>query len=405
MISIAHNGQELGQFSAEDVASLLASGQIDKTAYYWVEGMPEWRLITEIIELGTEASDVTDAAAASASGKRKVRRDPTAPSKTHINFLTRRDIPVDGLTKTSAAALVEETKRQEKLEGGAATARQLAFLDYHQIRYGLGLTKDEATSLIYEADLPKAQWMKERHLLYPHLFPPPTVSPMTDKQKAFLDYHGIVYTDDTTREDASALVERVTRDPAYGDSKWNAFKHLIRPDIYEKPQILSSSMKELEEAKERLIAAQEEHQRLAKDTNADPDEVDFAKGDIKDIQEEIQYLKEAIKDDKIAEQEEAEYASTSFLEAWAEGYYEPTGEELQRFMSVVKKPTKAQYKVLREKLAADVGLCISALSLDQFLSLYVQQFPEALKEPYKKEDFAALSLEIPKTYQQQIQMR
>jgi hypothetical protein len=227
---------------------------------------------------------------------------------------------------------------------------------------------------------------------------------MTDKQKAFLDYHGVSYTSETTREDASALVERVTRDPAYGDSRWNSFKHLIRPDLYEKPQILASSQNELEEAKERLLAAQEEHKRLAIVPNADPDDVEWAKDDIEDIREEIQYLKESIKDDKIAEQEEAEYASTSFLEAWAIGYYEPTGEDIQRYSSVVKKPTKAQYKALREKLAVDVGLYLSALSLDQFLSLYVQQFPEVLKEPYKKEDFGSLSLEIPKTYQQQIGM-
>lgn len=400
MISIAHNGQELGQFSADEVAAMVEGGQIDQTAHYWMEGMIEWRPITEIIQVERQepAAESVQAEVERPTGK----RDSKAPSKTHINFLTRRGVSVDSLTKESAAVLVDEVKQREKLEGGPATAKQLAFLDYHKIAHSAGLTKEEATSLIYDTDVPKARWRRERQLLYPELFVPPSVAPMTDKQKAFLDYHGVGHTSSTTREEASALIERVTRDPAYWDSKWNSFKHLIRPDLYAKPQILSCRSNELEEAKERLIAAQEEHKRLATDPNADPDDVEWAEDDIEDIREEIQYLKETIKDDKMVEQEEAEYASTSFLEAWASGYYEPTGEDIERFVSVVKKPTKAQYKALREKLAMDVGLYLSALSLDQFLSLYVQQFPEVLKDPYKKEDFASLSLEIPQTYQQQI---
>jgi hypothetical protein len=51
MISIAHNGQELGQFSAEDVAAMLESGQIDQTVHYWTEGMTEWRPIVEIVQV------------------------------------------------------------------------------------------------------------------------------------------------------------------------------------------------------------------------------------------------------------------------------------------------------------------------------------------------------------------
>lgn len=402
MISVAFNGQELGQFSAEEIAAMLEGGQIDLSAHYWVEGMTEWRPVTEITQV--ERQEAATESAQAESERPRGKRDPNAPSQTHINFLMRRGVAVDGLTKESAAAFVEETKQREKMEGGIASPRQLAFLTYHQIPHDAGLTKEEASMLIYDANVPQAQWRKERHLLYPDLFAAPTSAPMTDKQKAFLDYHGVSYTSETTREDASALVEQVTRDPAYGDSKWNSFKHLIRPDLYEKPQILSCRNNELEEAKERFIAAQEEHKRLAIEPNADPDDVEWAKDDIEDIREEIEYLKESIKDDKMAEKEEAEYASTSFLEAWAGGCYEPTGEEIGRFSSVLKKPTKAQYKTLREKLATDVGLYLSALSLDQFLSLYVQQFPEVLKEPYKKEDFASLSLEIPKTYQQQIGM-
>ena len=50
MISIAHNGQELGQFSEDEVATMVENGQIDQTAHYWMEGMTEWRPIPEIIQ-------------------------------------------------------------------------------------------------------------------------------------------------------------------------------------------------------------------------------------------------------------------------------------------------------------------------------------------------------------------
>jgi hypothetical protein len=404
MISIAHNGQELGQFSAENVAAMLESGQIDQSAHYWMEGMTEWRPIAEMYRIEVQHRGTDEESVDTPPQSRKSKCALDTPSKTHINFLTRRGFSIEGLTQESAAALVEESKQKERLEGGAATLRQIAFLDFHHIPYGAGLTKEEATSLIYKANVPKAQWRKERHLLYPDLFAPPAVSPMTDKQKAYLDYHGVGYTHETTREEAAALIEKITRDPAYGDSKWNSFKHLIRPDIYEKPQILYSSKNELEETQKRLLAAEEEYKRLVDDPTSDPEEVEFAQDDIQDIQEDIQYLREAIKNEAIANNEEADYASASFLEAWAEGYYEPTGEEIERFNEVVKKPTKMQYKALREKLATDVGLYLSSLSLDQFLSHYVQQFPEALKEPYKKENFASLNLEIPQTYQQQVIM-
>ena len=114
-------------------------------------------------------------------------------------------------------------------------------------------------------------------------------------------------------------------------------------------------------------------------------------------------LKTQIEDDKLAVQEGTDEVS-SFVDAWGEGYYEPTGEDVERFKKVVKKPTKTHYKALREKLNTDLGLGLSILTVDQFLCLYIQQYPEVLKEPYKSSGFPQLSLQIPKTYQQQLQL-
>jgi len=404
MISIAHNGQELGQFAAEDVAAMLESGQIDQSAHYWMEGMTEWRPITEITQVDVTESGVAEANTEPSPKTTNSKRDPNTPNKAHLNFLSRRSIPTDGLTKESAAALVEQVKQDEKLASNAATPRQRAFLDYHNIAYGSEITKEEASDLISSADVAVAQWRKERHLHYPDLFAPPTVMPMTDKQRAYLDYHGVNYTEETTREEATALIEGVTRDFRFSDSKWNAYKHLIRPDLYAKPELSASSEAELQHAVERLAVAEAEHKSLQADSTAEPEDLEFAAQDIEDIREEIKDLKEQIKDDKVAAREESDYESTSFLEAWTEGYYEASGEDIEEFKKVLKKPTKAQYKALADKLAKDVGLRLSALSADQFCCLYVQQFPEALKETFKGRGFPELSLQIPKTYQQQLHM-
>ena len=147
MISIAQNGQELGQFSADEVAAMVEGGQIDQTAHYWMDGMTEWRPITEIIQVEVAESGVTEVAEEQPkSGKSK--RDPNAPSKVHLNFLSRRNVATDGLTKESAAALVEQVKQEEERERKAMTPSQKAFLDYHRIAYGNVTTREQASDLI-----------------------------------------------------------------------------------------------------------------------------------------------------------------------------------------------------------------------------------------------------------------
>jgi hypothetical protein len=402
VISIAHNGQELGQFSADEVAAMVAGGQIDQTAHYWMEGMAEWRPITEIVQVGVEESGVAEAAQEPPKN-RKSKRDPNAPSKAHLNFLSRRNVPTDGLTKESAAALVEQVKQKEEREKRAMTPRQKAFLDYHGLACGNDTTREQASDLISSANVGDSNWYKERHILHPDLFNAPVVLLMTESQRAYLDYHGVTYTAETTREEASALIDGVIGNPKFADSKWNTYKHLIRPDLYQKPERSLSTKAQLKEAKTRLATAESDYGKLKTDPTADPDEVKLAADELDELREEIQFLKDEIEDDKLAVQEREDPASC-FVDAWSAGYYEFTRESLEKFKKAIKKPTKAQFKALREKLADDVGLGLSTLSLDQFLGLYLQQFPEALHEKLRKEPLPEFALRIPKTYQQQLQM-
>ena len=336
MISIAHNGQELGQFSEEDTAAMLESGQIDRTAHYWTEGMTEWRPITEIIQ--TEPLPPPPPTLPPLK-----RREAEEPSRRHVNYLIKRGFPATGMTKKEVQDLFEATKAEEERRANEITDRQRAFLDYHGIKYTLKTTKTEASELISNADFP--------------------------------------------------------------DSQWNSFKHLIHPDLYEKTQFSLSANDDLRVAKERLASAQEEYKKLKASGDTDSEEdIECAKQEVEDIRAEIEDLKAQIEDDKLAKQEGTDDVS-SFVDSWAEGSYEHSGEDVERFKKVVKKPTKTQYKALTEKLAADLGLGISVLSVDQFLCLYVQQFPDALKEPYRSKGFAQLSLQIPKTYKEQLQIQ
>jgi hypothetical protein len=45
IIAFARQGQEIGQFSEEDVPALVASGEILPSDDYWHEGLDSWRKV------------------------------------------------------------------------------------------------------------------------------------------------------------------------------------------------------------------------------------------------------------------------------------------------------------------------------------------------------------------------
>ena len=269
-----------------------------------------------------------------------------------------------------------------------------------QVREMLADGRLKSSALYWQQGMTEWRPLSEMPDLYSEKELRSLISP---KQRAFLDYHGITCQPTTTRSEASDLIDEATSGGRFSYSKWNTYKHLIYPDLYAKPAPSLSAKEELKEAKERLAAAREELKKLKSSSDADADDIEDAKQEVEDIREEVEDLKTQIEDDKLAVQEGTDEVS-SFVDAWGEGYYEPTGEDVERFKKVVKKPTKTHYKALREKLNTDLGLGLSILTVDKFLCLYIQQYPEVLKEPYKSSGFPQLSLQIPKTYQQQLQL-
>jgi hypothetical protein len=55
MFAIAHKGQELGQFSIDQIRQLLADGAIDESAFYWREGMAEWQPLASLFPTQPQA--------------------------------------------------------------------------------------------------------------------------------------------------------------------------------------------------------------------------------------------------------------------------------------------------------------------------------------------------------------
>jgi GYF domain 2 len=233
MIWIAHNGQEIGQFSASQLIAMWAKGEVHADACYWLPGMAEWRPVEEVLaydaseavpqlQVANEA-DAPKASRAGSSGK---------PNKSHLNFLSRRGIDVHGLTRMAAAQLVEKTKQEEKLRRNLATPKQRACLEYHGVSVSADLGRDEASAILDGLDLAESKWMQERHLKYPHLYEAPSATPMTARQKAFLDFHGIKCDEATSGQDASKLIQNVIDDPAQADSGWNERKTELYPHLF-----------------------------------------------------------------------------------------------------------------------------------------------------------------------------
>ena len=59
-VCIAQQGRELGNFSREQIARMLASGEIEQTAWFWIEGMAEWRPLANLALPPHKASNPPD---------------------------------------------------------------------------------------------------------------------------------------------------------------------------------------------------------------------------------------------------------------------------------------------------------------------------------------------------------
>ena len=59
-VRIARDGVEIGECDWEDLEQLVNEGQVLTTDHYWYEGMPDWRLLADLV--GLEESDPKPAA-------------------------------------------------------------------------------------------------------------------------------------------------------------------------------------------------------------------------------------------------------------------------------------------------------------------------------------------------------
>ena len=105
-------------------------------------------------------------------------------------------------------------------------------MEYHGIEIHGALTKDEASAIMDGIDFSNSKWMQERHVKYPDLYDSPTLAPMSERQRAFLDYHGIEYDGRTSGQEASAMIQEVIDDPAHDDSGWNERKYEVYPHLF-----------------------------------------------------------------------------------------------------------------------------------------------------------------------------
>jgi hypothetical protein len=63
MIRIAANGEDLGEVSEDEAQRKIAEGKLDANAFFWRDGMSEWRPIAEFIAASPPPLPITDLAA------------------------------------------------------------------------------------------------------------------------------------------------------------------------------------------------------------------------------------------------------------------------------------------------------------------------------------------------------
>jgi len=231
------NGEDLGLVEEPDIQRMLAEGRLDRTGFYWMEGMAEWRSIAEILAEPDRPLPPEGVIAPPSP------RSKNSLTKAQTTFLAKRGIPYEGLERTQVEALIDQTRAVEEQEKERRNA---------------------------EAE---ARMAEERRL---SLLPTP-------KQLAYLDYHRVKYDASLTKQDARELIDKTIK--KYPDSKWNRVKHIVRPDLYEFEEGGTHYQKQVDEAQQQLAA-------LKLSGTALPEEIEDAKATLYDAKQELEYYRE-----------------------------------------------------------------------------------------------------------------
>ena len=107
----------------------------------------------------------------------------------------------------------------------------------------------------------------------------------TPKQLAYLDYHSVKYSPTITKGEASDLISATVK--RYPDSDWNKVKHNIRPDLYEYFEREGTAKREYERAVAELARLQSDTEATEDDIQEASDAVKDAKEEIQSEKEEL----------------------------------------------------------------------------------------------------------------------
>jgi hypothetical protein len=236
-IRVSMNGEDLGLAEEPDIQRMFAEGRLDRTGFYWMEGMAEWRPIAEILAEPDRPLPPEGVIAPPSPRSKK------SLTKAQIAFLTKRGIPYESLERPQVEALIAQTKAAEEQEKERRRAEE-------------GARLAEAIRL--------------------SLLPTP-------KQLAHLDYHRVKYDDSLTKQDARELIDTTIN--KYPDSKWNRVKHIVRPDLYEFEEGEVYCKRQMEEAQQHLAT-------LKSSGAAPPEEVEWAKEALYDAKQALEDYKE-----------------------------------------------------------------------------------------------------------------
>jgi len=284
-IRVSTNGEDLGEVEEQDVARMFSEGILDRTAFYWMEGMSEWRPIAEILVEADASPPPPKGVIAPPSPRTK-----KPLTKAQITFLTKRSIPYEGLQRPQVEALIAQTKAAEELERERRRA---------------------------EAE---ARMAEERRL---SLLPTP-------KQLAYLDYHRVKYDASLTKQDARELIDTTIK--KYPDSKWNRVKHILRPDLYEFEEGEAHYKKQVDEAQKDLATLKSSGAAL-------PEEIEEAKETLYDAKQALEDYKEEFSgiieewDDKFAQDEfmDMDEEAVPFMQVFKKPSKKQIREILERF--------------------------------------------------------------------------
>lgn len=233
-------------------------------------------------------------------------RSKKSLTKAQVTFLTKRGLTYEGLERPQVEVLIAQTKAAE------------------------GQEKERRKN---EEDAKRAE--EVRVSLLP-----------TPQQLAYLDYHRVKYSDSMTKQDARELIDATIK--KYPDSKWNRFKHIVRPDLYEFEQSEVHYQKHVDKAQQQLAAMKSSGTAL-------PEEIEEAKTVLYDAKQELKDHKETFSD-----------TINEWNDMLTPHEYEDMDEEAEPFMQVFKKPSKTQIRAVLERFEHHYRLPIDSITLDEF---------------------------------------